>query len=188
MRRPAVTVVRQPPRAKSAAGSYSGLPGPDGPARKPCPRPDGFQPWTSEVRAQETRGATQRRAFLRKNTKFPQPAIMPQSPHSQPGTLRAGPSLTVRPRLAILAMQGRHGPESSDSAPTSPKLEAGAETGTTQKPIRGSRRPRTSARKSTDLPRSAAPHPRPSRGRAFWRPVTDPLGKRASGGGAAGGS
>lgn len=39
-------------QTKSPSGSYSGLPGPNGPARKPCPRPDGFQPWTSEVRAQ----------------------------------------------------------------------------------------------------------------------------------------
>lgn len=36
---------------KSPSGSSSGLPGPNGPARQPCPRPDGFQPWT-EVRAQ----------------------------------------------------------------------------------------------------------------------------------------
>lgn len=102
---------------------------------------------------------------------------MPQSPHSQLGTPRAGSSLTARPQLAVIAVRQRHGPGVFRFRANQPETGAEADTGATQKANQQLRRLPTSARKATDVPRRAAPRsaPPPAFPRArVWRPVMTP--------------
>ena len=161
-------MVRQPPKQKAPQGVTRACQDPTALQGSPVRGLMGSSPGHLRSAPKETRGATRGRAFLRKNKKeIPQPAGMPQSPHSQPRTLRVGPSLTVSPQIALLAVHLRHGHRVFRFRANRPETGAGAETGATQKTNQRLQRLRTSFRKATDVPRRAAPRPRPSRGRAF---------------------
>lgn len=176
-------------QTKSAAGSYSGLPGPDGPARKPCPRPDGFQPWTSEVRAQrDPRSNPEARLPEKKYKSSHNPRLCHSLRTPSPGPCARGHLSPFAPGSQSSPCKGAMVPESSDSAPTSPKLERGQRQAPPRKPIRGSR--------GYGLPPESPPTCREARrptlglpAGAHLAPGYDPLGKRASGWGrGAGGS
>lgn len=161
--------------------------GPNGPARKPCPRPDRFQPWMSEVRAQSDPRSNPGARLPEEKIK--QSSYNPQLCHS-PRTPNPGPC--ARDHLSPFAPGSQSSPckgamvlESSDSAPTSPKLARGPRQTSPKKPIRGSRgyglppesplTCREARRPTLCLPAGA-----------HLAPGYDPLGKRASGAGGGG--
>lgn len=144
-------------------------------SKRPCeeapPDTSESQPGTTKVRAQkDPSGEPDERPppQIKKTSPEPSPpAITPRPLYSQPRTPHAGSSLTARPQVAVFAVYQRHGPAGSRFRAKQPETGAGAETGARLKANQRLQRLRTSARKATDVPRRAAPRPRPSRGRRF---------------------
>lgn len=104
---------------------------------------------------------------------------MPRPPHSQPGALSKGSSLTACAQFAVVAVDWRHARTVSRFRAKQPETGAGAEIGASTKANQRLGRLWTSARKATDVqrPPSRAPPPAFPRER-FWRPVMTPEGKR----------